>query len=91
VGLVAGTGIGLVVRKVAKGKLEEAVLTGSADLSTRLREGRVSALRDAPPEVRAGIRAGITDGLDSMGLTRAELRQYVGYATQLQTLIRRFT
>jgi hypothetical protein len=90
-GLAAGIGAGLVVRKVARGKLEQAVLTGSGDLTDRLREGSSRALEQAPREVREGIAAGITDGLASMGLTRTELRQYAGYATQLQSLIRRFT
>lgn len=86
-GLVAGVGVGLLVRSVAKRELERQALTGHADLTRALETQGSAALARTPVEVRRGIDDGVTQGLAQLGLTRATVREYALRARQLQALL----
>lgn len=91
VGAGAGLVVGALARRTARQAIASELLVGDQALADRLREGGEKVAREAPSQVRAAIRQGITDGLDDAGLTRTEARELVGYVQTFRRVIGRIS
>jgi hypothetical protein len=71
---------------MAREAIARELLLGSRRLSDAVRDGRVTILQTAPPQIREGVDAAIRDSLARAGLTEAQLRVLLSHVNRLRAL-----